>query len=73
MDTFYRFLRRKTGVLMVGEKPLGGKHSFDVDNRLPWQGKPAAPHAPSFPKDPIKEEVAELIGKGEKISPKDLS
>jgi deoxyribodipyrimidine photolyase-related protein len=63
MDKFYRFIRRATGVLMEGEKPVGGKYSFDVENRLPWHGKPASPEPPSFPRDPIKEEVGELIGR----------
>ena len=61
MDTFYRFVRRTTGILMEGEKPAGGRYSFDVRNRLPWHGKPASPEPPSFPRDPIKEEVGELI------------
>ena len=63
MDTFYRFIRRTTCVLMEGEKPAGGRYSFDVENRLPWHGKPSAPERPSFPRDPIKEEVGELIRK----------
>jgi deoxyribodipyrimidine photolyase-related protein len=63
MDKFYRFIRRATGVLMEGEKPVGGKYSFDVANRLPWPVKPPAPEPLSFPRDPIKEEVGELIRK----------
>jgi deoxyribodipyrimidine photolyase-related protein len=63
MDTFYRSIRRTTGILMEGEKPVGGRYSFDVENRLPWYGKPASPGPPSFPRDPIKEEVGELISK----------
>jgi deoxyribodipyrimidine photolyase-related protein len=63
MDKFYRFIRRATGILMEGEKPVGGRYSFDVENRLPWHGKPASPEPPSFPRDPIKEEVGELIRK----------
>ena len=63
MDSFYRFIRGKTGVLMEGEKPVGGKYSFDVENRLPWHGKPASSEPPSFPRDPIKEGVGELIRK----------
>jgi len=63
MDTFYRFIRRTTGILMEGQKPVGGRYSFDVENRLPWHGKPSAPEPPSFPRDPIKEEVGELIRK----------
>ena len=63
MDTFYRSIRRTTGVLMEGEKPVGGRYSFDVENRLPWHGKPPSPEPPSFPRDPIKEEVGELVRK----------
>ena len=57
MDTFYRLIRRTTGILMEGEKPVGGKYSFDKENRLPWHGRPSAPNPPLFPGDPIKEEV----------------
>jgi len=63
MDTFYRFIRRTTGLLMEGEKPVGGRYSFDAANRLPWHGKPPVPEPLSFPRDPIKEEVGELIEK----------
>ncbi len=61
MDAFYRLVRRETGLLMDGNKPAGGKFSFDADNRKPWKGKPPAPEPPSFPRDPVKEEVADLI------------
>ena len=64
MDTFYRFVRRTTGILMEGEKPVGGKYSFDTENRLAWHVSPPAPDPPSFPRDPIKEELGELIRKG---------
>jgi deoxyribodipyrimidine photolyase-related protein len=61
MDAFYRYVRRDTGILMRDKKPEGGKFSFDAENRLPWKGKPAPPDPPAFPRDPIKEEVGELI------------
>ncbi len=61
MDAFYRYVRRDTGILMRDRKPEGGKFSFDAENRRPWKGKPAPPELPSFPRDPIKEEVGELI------------
>jgi deoxyribodipyrimidine photolyase-related protein len=35
MDAFYRYVRRKKGILMEGAKPAGGKYSFDRENRLP--------------------------------------
>lgn len=33
MEWFYRDMRRKTGLLMEGDKPAGGKWNFDHDNR----------------------------------------
>ena len=43
MKTFYEKIRRETGILMTGNKPLGGKFSFDSDNRkkLPKDFEPA--------------------------------
>ena len=38
MEYFYRLMRRKTGLLMEGDKPVGGKWNFDAENR-----KAAAP------------------------------
>ena len=61
MDAFYRHIRRETGILMREGKPTGGKFSFDPENRLPWHGSPPVPSPPTFPIDPIKEEVGRLI------------
>ncbi len=38
MEWFYREMRRKTGLLMTGDKPEGGKWNFDHDNRKPPPG-----------------------------------
>ena len=35
MEYFYRDMRRKTGLLMDGEKPVGGKWNYDQENRKP--------------------------------------
>ncbi|MCT8161092.1 cryptochrome/photolyase family protein [Pseudoruegeria sp. SHC-113] len=35
MEYFYREMRRETGLLMEGDKPVGGKWNFDHDNRKP--------------------------------------
>ena len=48
MDAFYRAVRRRTGLLMEDGQPVGGKLSFDVDNRARWDGIPAAPEPPRF-------------------------
>ncbi len=61
MDAFYRQVRRRSGILMEKGKPVGGKFSFDAENRQPWKGTPAAPQLPTFPDDPIKDEVVRLV------------
>lgn len=33
MENFYRDMRKKTGILMSGESPIGGKWNFDAENR----------------------------------------
>ena len=33
MEFFYRDMRRKTGVLMDGDKPVGGEWNYDAENR----------------------------------------
>jgi deoxyribodipyrimidine photolyase-related protein len=61
MDAFYRAVRRETGILMDAGKPVGGKFSFDAENRRRWPGEPPAPSPPSYAVDDVKLEVAELI------------
>lgn len=33
METFYRKMRKRLGILMDGDQPLGGKWNYDSDNR----------------------------------------
>ena len=33
MEFFYRLMRRRTGVLMDGDQPVGGRWNFDAENR----------------------------------------
>ena len=61
MDAFYRHVRRRTGILMLSARPVGGKFSFDPENRLSWAGDPPAPQPPRFRPDPITEEVGALV------------
>lgn len=61
MDSFYRHIRKETGILMNQGQPEGGKLSHDADNRQAWKGDPPAPSPPTFPLDPIKTEVAKLV------------
>ncbi len=61
MDAFYRHVRRRLDILMVGGKPEGGKLSFDAENRKRWSGSPPAPTPPSYPVDDITREVCDLV------------
>jgi len=61
MDAFYRHVRRSTGILMESGKPVGGRFSFDGENRERWDGEPAAPDPPRFEPDSITLEVGELV------------
>jgi len=61
MDAFYRHVRRATGVLMERGKPVGGRFSFDGENRRRWNGEPLAPDPPRFEPDAITREVGQLI------------
>lgn len=61
MDKFYRSMRSKSGFLMKGGKPIGGKWSYDSENRRAYHGEVPVPQRPTFPPDDITSEVMELI------------
>lgn len=63
MDAFYRQVRQRTGVLMQRGKPIGGKYSFDAENRERWDGSPQPPAEPTFAVDDITREVCELVAR----------
>ncbi|WP_305984927.1 cryptochrome/photolyase family protein [Roseibium sp. MMSF_3544] len=62
MEYFYREMRLKTGLLMDGEKPIGGKWNFDADNRKPAKNDLFMPEPSRFKPDPITQEVLQLVG-----------
>ncbi len=49
METFYRKMRRKTGLLMDGDQPAGGSWNFDADNRQPPKRGMQFPPEPRVP------------------------
>ena len=61
MDRFYRHMRKKTGILMEGAKPLGGAFTYDTENRKPFRNQVEVPALPSFSPDAITEEVIALV------------
>lgn len=61
MEYFYREMRRKTGLLMEGDKPVGGQWNFDADNRAAYKGEVPVPAPLSFTRDAIDEEVLVLV------------
>ncbi|HCF24911.1 MAG TPA: cryptochrome/photolyase family protein [Novosphingobium sp.] len=61
MEHFYRLMRRKTGLLIEGDQPAGGRWNFDSDNRKPAAAELSMPRPPRFAPDAITREVLELV------------
>lgn len=61
MEYFYRDMRRKTGLLMNGERPEGGQWNFDADNRKPARPDLFMPRPPVFAPDDMTREVLALV------------
>lgn len=61
LETFYRDLRKSTGYLMDGDKPLGGKWNYDKENRKTLPKKMQIPPIPKFVPDAITQEVINLV------------
>jgi deoxyribodipyrimidine photolyase-related protein len=61
METFYRNLRKRTGILMDGKQPLGGTWNYDAQNRkkLPKNHLPPAPYLPSTDVSEVLEDIKE--------------
>jgi len=61
MEYFYREMRRKTGLLMEGDQPAGGKWNFDHDNRKPAKADLLRAAPMQFTPDRVTEEVLDLV------------
>ncbi|WP_082497656.1 cryptochrome/photolyase family protein [Pseudorhodoferax sp. Leaf267] len=63
METFYRAMRRRHGVLMDGDQPAGGAWNFDADNRSAFgrDGPGFLPEPPAFAPDAITQDVIALV------------
>jgi len=61
MEHFYRPMRRKTGLLMEGDQPAGGRWNFDADNRNPADSALFLPQPLRCEPDGITREVLDLV------------
>lgn len=61
MEFFYRDMRRKTGILMEGSKPVGGEWNYDKDNRKPLPKSIQLPDVPQCTPDLLTLEVVDYV------------
>jgi deoxyribodipyrimidine photolyase-related protein len=61
MEYFYRDMRRRTGLLMDGDEPAGGKWNFDTENRKPADIDLFMPRPLACSPDAITREVLGLV------------
>ena len=61
MEYFYRSMRRKTGWLMDGDKPVGDKWNYDRQNRKPLPRSMNYPNRLRFEPDEITRDVMHLV------------
>ena len=63
MGTFYREMRRRTGVLVDQGRPVGDKWNFDAQNRRSFgrQGPGQIPPPRAFPPDQVTRRVIALV------------
>jgi deoxyribodipyrimidine photolyase-related protein len=61
LEYFYRAMRRKTGWLMAGDKPVGGEWNYDQQNRKSLPRGMTCPSRLRFETDEITREVMQLV------------
>jgi deoxyribodipyrimidine photolyase-related protein len=66
METFYRKMRVKTGILMDGDEPVGGAWNFDAENRKPPK---RGMRFPAEPNVPLRDHARDAIALVEKHFP----
>ncbi|TAF99505.1 MAG: cryptochrome/photolyase family protein [Betaproteobacteria bacterium] len=63
MEFFYRDMRKRSGVLMEDEKPIGGQWNYDAENRKSFgkSGPQDVPMPPMFAPDAITRDVIAMV------------
>jgi deoxyribodipyrimidine photolyase-related protein len=64
MEFFYREMRRKTGLLMEGDQPAGGRWNFDAENRRKLPPGLRPPERLRIPPNPTTQAVLEQVARG---------
>ncbi|MEE2524989.1 cryptochrome/photolyase family protein [Hyphobacterium sp. HN65] len=62
MEYFYREMRRETGILMDGDKPVGGQWNYDHDNRKRLPAGTSLPGRIQHKPDDVTQAVLALVG-----------
>ena len=65
LEYFYRWMRRRTGILMDGDEPAGGRWNFDAENRGSFgaAGPGWLPSPATFAPDAITREVIAVVAR----------
>ncbi len=63
MEYFYREMRRRTGYLMEGAAPAGGRWNYDAENRKPAAADLFRTSQPRFAPDATTQEVLDLVAR----------
>ena len=61
MEYFYRAMRRRTGLLMDGDGPVGGTWNLDAENRKAAPADLFMPRPPRFTPDAVTRDVLALV------------
>lgn len=61
MEFFYRVMRRRTGWLMDGKDPVGGRWNYDAENRKSLPKDVVIPNRLRFAPDDVTRQVMDLV------------
>lgn len=73
LDPLYRKFRQEFSILMDNDEPLGGKYSFDTENRKPPSANVSFIPSQWFPKDQLTQQLSLQVQKRFKHHPGDLN
>lgn len=63
LETFYRWMRKRTGWLMDGDRPEGGDWNYDAENRRALPAGTPVPAPLRFPADQTTKTVRDLVAR----------